>query len=447
MAELHLQPDLVDNMAMSEGKVSRTIEKFGEALEPLESPEDLSEISDDLAAVKAIGVEKITTCGYDHERDYYIPHGTREVPEDMRSYRSRSPVPNGLNNGGVHSRSRSPKPASGQQIQQRSRNRALCPSMIDTSLRTIVQGVNAVVECCLKCFFARGDTNGKGHPFSSCPHTQAKHKQLAVALEATEVAVAVGLGYNQGGNISFCIDRTHMSQTEAFKCTLNNNSLAHNGKKIRVLHTKSYAVKALPYVRYPCVSCETSGRWEEARSHCALDCPAPTPETLPWIGARDELQNLYQKARANASESARGTKQPLTQPTKLQRPHVQQPVKPRARKLQAQQDRTPMHKAPYIHPARMPLHQHTSPGQEAMEHGEPHITWESAVLADMLHREMRECGGSWLDVALAVQGHLRQELMMEILHGDPAGGVPITIPLLSVLDCRVHDLKLQPQEW
>lgn len=446
MAQLRLQSDLADDMAMSEGKVSRSIEDFEKALEPLASPGNLSEISEDLPAVKAMLFEKMTTRGDDRERGFDIPGRAREVSEDMRSYRSRSPIRSRLDHGSIRSRSRSSTGASGQQVQQQSQKRSTDWPTFETQACNVVQGVSAVVECCIKCFFAEGDTNGKGHPFINCPQAQAKHKQLAVALEATEVAVAAGYDRNQGSTISFCINRIHANHTEAFECTIRNEQ-AHKGKQLRVTHTKSFAGPALPYVRYPCASCEKSGRRKEAKSHCALDCPAPTPETRRWIETRVELQALYQKARANAPKMSRGTKHPFTYSGKPQKPHVQHVSQPRARKTPVQQDRMPMNDAPYIHPARLHLHRHTELSQDFMEHSEPHLTWESAVLSDMLQREMQEHGGSWLDVALAVQGYLRHELMKEILYGDPAGGVPIMIPLLSVLDSRVDDLRLHPQEW
>ncbi|KAF2164647.1 hypothetical protein M409DRAFT_56468 [Zasmidium cellare ATCC 36951] len=457
MDGLHLDPDLAEHARIHPAKLVTTpaLGDTGLPLPPLEPPEDLSDTSDDLPAVKAMAFDKPTTHRHTSLPDRSVTRDTRGVSEDVQHYRSRSPFPGGLSAGpgNVRSRTRSPTPAWRQRVQQEKQKnkphnftarkqypQAKAEDRKATEVAIRAKGSSAVVGFCLKCFHGDGDPNGKGHPFVFCPRATNAAKQLAAALEASAVAVTAGHSSGRKG-ISFCLYNGHAGKMEAFQCALSGGPKRHTSQDHRVFGAESFAASALQFVHAPCICCNNRGDREQAADHCALDCSKPTLEAQHWLSAKQELNAIYGKAGRPVPTS----KHSMSRHAQAEKPlshRLPRPQQPRAQTASVQQNHLPSH----IHPSRLPLHHGENTNREAVQAYQPKASWESAMLGEMLQMEMQARPSSWLAVALSVQEQLRQQLMKDIIMGDPAEGTPLAIPLLELLDSRIRNLVVHMGE-
>ncbi|KAK4502790.1 hypothetical protein PRZ48_006216 [Zasmidium cellare] len=458
----------LDIAEVAYNKTPFTIQDAGDPWRSPEPPEDLSDSSDDLPAVKAMTKEKLTARSKQSAHSQTLPLRSRGSSVGMSSYRSRSPLHDRLGNSSVRSRSRSPAPVRKQKIKQelpkpplqktkqklQDRGRHASPQPRDLS---------AVLGFCLKCFHTDGDPNGKGHPFVFCPRAQLTVRQLAAALEASEVRAPVGNGSVGGESVAFCVSNDHKTKQEAFECAMSGGPGGRSAKSHGLVEAESFAADAMAFVCSPCVSCIRNGRGEEAKnSHCAINCFSPTWDAELWVKAKSKLKEIFNNACGASTAIKHIESQPPQAAQKQNHHHLQQAQQPHAQEASVQQkflpkntaphihpsrlclqeDSLPANGAPRVHPSRLSLHQHEETAEAPACAEQPAPTWHSALLSNMLQAEMRARPKSWLEVALTVQGNLRQLLMMDIVHGHDKG-TPWTIPLLELLDPRIASLLEQ----
>lgn len=431
------------------------VENFADQAEMHGLSGEYPEFFGDLPAVRAMALAQTNARDGERKLEQSSNMAIR-ASGSMRTYRSRSPLCR-LDITRPRSRSRSPVIPPKQKGQRETaykhviQNKQNKPAQSNQPKQKAVvssghgKEISAVVRFCMKCFHADGDPNGKGHPFVFCPRASAAAKELAAVLEAREVGTGVERGKDGKDVVHLCLHAGHTSKAAALKCLGDRLAKGYSSKDNHVSQARPLSADAMQLFDEPCVSCTMQGSYAEAITHSALDCYQPTLEAKHWMRARGELDAIYKSCGLPLFKSRmlhRAAAQSVA--ADLQQPQVQRPdQRVRPSPLQQAQSQTDGH----IHPDRLHLHQHGvdmeySPrDQIALEGCDPDESWEVGVVDNMLRLEMEVRPNTWLKVALAVQGHLRHQLMMDVLEGDPAEGVPFTIPLLEILDGSINAFR------